>query len=203
METRLLLKLNQRRADMEYKTRKEMYEAHKARRRRMAEAAARYEQMKAEKNKPKLPPPPPEPVPPPISAEELAEKKLKEFFNQAPKKILSITDKYKLVVNIEPDQRIALFDIVHDVCRRRGLTKQMVMSKSRQREIVWARWEIWYLARNNMSLSLPVIGKRTGGFDHTTVLHGVRNFKKLLDAGKVTLEITIKTSQDLVDANQI
>ena len=40
-----------------------------------------------------------------------------------------------------------------------------------------------------MSLSLPVIGKRTGGFDHTTVLHGVRNFKKLLDAGKVKLEI--------------
>ena len=184
---------------MEYRTRQEMYEAHKARRRRMAEAAARFAAKQAEAAKAKLNPPVALKIDKVAEAKKLADEKIKEFFDQAPKKVLSITDQYRLVVDIDPSSTIALYDIVHDVCRRHKLTKTQVFSRCRKREINRARWEIWYLARENMSLSLPTIGKRTGGFDHTTVLHGVRKFKELLKKGEVTLTLPKHQSKIPVD----
>jgi chromosomal replication initiator protein len=40
-----------------------------------------------------------------------------------------------------------------------------------------------YVAREMTGRSLPFIGKKIGGRDHTTILHGVRVVKGLIVAG--------------------
>ena len=47
-----------------------------------------------------------------------------------------------------------------------------------------ARFAIWYAMRQT-GLSLPMIGRYTGGFDHTSVLNGIRRAPKLLDNEKL------------------
>ncbi len=49
----------------------------------------------------------------------------------------------------------------------------------RTRKIVLPRQTAMYLARIMTTWSLPVIGKRMGGRDHTTVLHAVNKIAKL------------------------
>jgi chromosomal replication initiator protein len=52
-------------------------------------------------------------------------------------------------------------------------------SKRRAREVARPRQVAMYLSRQLTSQSLPEIGRRFGGRDHTTVLHGVRQIEKL------------------------
>ncbi len=50
----------------------------------------------------------------------------------------------------------------------------------RTKQLVMPRQIAMYLARKHTGLSLPEIGKRFGGRDHTTVLHAVRKVKRQL-----------------------
>lgn len=75
--------------------------------------------------------------------------------------------------------------IVHEVAKKHGLTYRDLMSRSRFREIVTARYEAFYRIRNEVQIqgepmSFPQIGRRFGGMDHTTVLHGYRKHKATL-----------------------
>lgn len=64
--------------------------------------------------------------------------------------------------------------IIKEVCERHRLSPSAVLSRSRMNEIVIARHEIWHRVRSELGWSYPRIGKVIGGFDHTTVLSGVR-----------------------------
>jgi len=57
---------------------------------------------------------------------------------------------------------------------REGITFMDLISPRRNKEIVAARHEVFYRCRVETALSLPQIGRRMGGKDHTTVLHGIR-----------------------------
>ena len=76
--------------------------------------------------------------------------------------------------------------IVAEVCEKHNLTWSMLMSDRRHVGIVRARHEAFWRMSRECRMSLPAIGRRMGR-DHTTVLHGVRTFQKLLDSGEVTL----------------
>lgn len=53
---------------------------------------------------------------------------------------------------------------------------------SRQRECLYARYAAFYLIRKHCTwASYPRIGKQLGGKDHTTVIHGIRRARYLLD----------------------
>src|SRR4051812_29005625 len=55
-----------------------------------------------------------------------------------------------------------------------GLTRDELLSQSRRPALAWPRQVAMYLAREHTSETLPAIGARFGGRNHTTVLHAWR-----------------------------
>lgn len=54
-----------------------------------------------------------------------------------------------------------------------GIKVQYMWSEQRGRDIAWPRQVAMYLSREMTPMSLPSIGKRFGGRDHTTVMYGI------------------------------
>ncbi len=81
-----------------------------------------------------------------------------------------------LVQGIEP-RRIKIEDIMRIVSRHFGVSKGDLISQRRHRSVVWPRQIGMYLAKQLTSRSLPEIGRRFGGRDHTTVLHAIRKIE--------------------------
>jgi chromosomal replication initiator protein len=52
-----------------------------------------------------------------------------------------------------------------------GLTREELVSPSRAARVAWPRQVAMYLAREHTAETLPAIGERFGGRNHTTVLH--------------------------------
>lgn len=74
--------------------------------------------------------------------------------------------------------------IAEEVAMKHGLPSWKEFRSKRQgRKLVAARWECWWRCRNETENSLPAIGRFFGGFDHTTVLHGIRMHEKRTAAG--------------------
>jgi len=67
--------------------------------------------------------------------------------------------------------RIAL-----EVSEKHGVSFEDMKSKSHVKRLVDARSEAYFRIRTETKLSYPQIGRRFGGRDHTTVIHGVRRF---------------------------
>ncbi|MEE9587447.1 MAG: helix-turn-helix domain-containing protein, partial [Hyphomicrobiaceae bacterium] len=78
-----------------------------------------------------------------------------------------------LMRGLEP-KRIKIDDIIKLVSKHFGVGRNDILSQRRHRSIVWPRQIGMYLAKQMTSRSLPEIGRRFGGRDHTTVLHAVR-----------------------------
>ena len=81
-----------------------------------------------------------------------------------------------LVQGIEP-RRIKIEDILRIISRHFGVSKGDLISQRRHRSVVWPRQIGMYLAKQLTARSLPEIGRRFGGRDHTTVLHAIRKIE--------------------------
>lgn len=77
--------------------------------------------------------------------------------------------------------------IVSRACRVFKASRSELFSARRQRELAFARHFIMYWACRLTKLSLPDIGRRMGGRDHTTVLHGKRSYPKKRAAQGINL----------------
>lgn len=64
--------------------------------------------------------------------------------------------------------------IVEAVEHVTGMNFDTFNVKSRRDDLVTARHLFMYMIRNNMKLTLSVIGRILGGRDHSTVIHGVQ-----------------------------
>ncbi|MGQ0674420.1 MAG: chromosomal replication initiator protein DnaA [Hyphomicrobium sp.] len=84
-----------------------------------------------------------------------------------------------LVQGLEP-RRIKIEDILRIISRHFGVSKGDLLSQRRHRSVVWPRQIGMYLAKQLTHRSLPEIGRRFGGRDHTTVLHAIRKIEGLL-----------------------
>ncbi len=86
----------------------------------------------------------------------------------------------ELLANIcrkgEP-KRVRIEDIQRVVARHYNVSKSELLSNRRTRTIVRPRQIAMYLAKMLTPRSLPEIGRRFGGRDHTTVLHAVRKIE--------------------------
>ena len=70
--------------------------------------------------------------------------------------------------------RIKIEDILKVVSRHYNVGRTDLLSARRAREVVMPRQIGMYLAKKLTARSLPEIGRRFGGRDHSTVLHAVR-----------------------------
>ena len=69
--------------------------------------------------------------------------------------------------------------IIKQVCAHYAIPKNAVLSIRRTAPVVLARHVGFWMAKGLTLQSLPEIGRRFGGKDHTTVLHGVRRIDRL------------------------
>lgn len=89
-------------------------------------------------------------------------------------------------------KRIRIEEIQRVVARHYHVSKQDLLSTRRTRVIVKPRQIAMYLAKHLTSRSLPEIGRRFGGRDHTTVLHAVRKIETMTDSDeKLSQEIEL------------
>ena len=58
----------------------------------------------------------------------------------------------------------------------------------RQREVARPRQVAMYLSKQLTPRSLPEIGRRFGGRDHTTIMHGIRKIEELMGSDRQIAE---------------
>lgn len=103
------------------------------------------------------PPPPPQPV---VNEDDIAqwvERQKKQWFWMVPDSALP---------KVEAIQRI--------VCRHFNIVLKDMLSERRTADVVYPRQIAMFLCKELTKRSLPEIGRRFGGRDHTTALHAVR-----------------------------
>ncbi|MEM6711644.1 MAG: chromosomal replication initiator protein DnaA [Pseudomonadota bacterium] len=101
-----------------------------------------------------------------------------------------------LLTNAEAP-RVKIEDIQRATAIQFGLTKTDLLSQRRTKQIVGPRQIAMYLSKVMTVRSLPDIGKRFGGRDHTTVLHAVRKIEKELESNP-SLQKTIEALKSTI-----
>ncbi|ARS25683.1 chromosomal replication initiation protein [Sphingomonas sp. KC8] len=76
-------------------------------------------------------------------------------------------------------RRITIDEIQRRVCDHYRIKQSEMSSARRAREVARPRQVAMYLAKQLTPRSLPEIGRRFGGRDHTTVIHAVKQIEKL------------------------
>jgi chromosomal replication initiator protein len=85
-------------------------------------------------------------------------------------------------------RRIRVEDILRIVAKHYGVSRSDLLSSRRTANVVRPRQIAMYLAKTLTLRSLPEIGRRFGGRDHTTVLHAVRKIDGCVANDKVLAE---------------
>ncbi len=94
---------------------------------------------------------------------ELAEDALKDLFSENEKRLITI-------------------DLIQDVVAGfYGIKAEEIRSKKRNSSIVFPRQIAMYLSRKLLELSLPKIGEKFGGRDHSTVIHSCDKIEDILE----------------------
>jgi chromosomal replication initiator protein len=83
-------------------------------------------------------------------------------------------------------ERMTIEQIVTAVCDHYQVTVEQLTSRSRSRAIAFPRQMAMYLARTETDASLPQIGEKLGGRDHTTILYG---YEKIAGLAETDAEI--------------
>ncbi len=80
-----------------------------------------------------------------------------------------------------PSRKVSVEDIQKAVAAFHGMKVAELLSPRRSKDVVRPRQEAMYLCKEFTQRSLPDIGRRFGGKDHTTVMHAVKRIKSLMD----------------------
>lgn len=80
--------------------------------------------------------------------------------------------------NIKPKKNVSIEDIIKTIAHFYTLDEALIYEKTRRKEIVRARQVAMYLLREDYSISFPLIGRKMGGRDHTTVIHSCEKVKE-------------------------
>jgi chromosomal replication initiator protein len=96
------------------------------------------------------------------------------------------------LVRAREARRVRIEDILRIVSRHYKVPRNELLSSRRSRDVVRPRQIAMYLAKSLTSRSLPEIGRRFGGRDHTTVLHSVRKVEQMMkDDGDLCQELVV------------
>jgi len=103
------------------------------------------------------------------------------------------------LVRAREPKRVKIEDIQKLVASHYSVTKADILSSRRTASVVKPRQIAMYLSKSLTLRSLPEIGRRFGGRDHTTVLHAVRKIENLVQADRTLneeLELLKRMLQD-------
>jgi chromosomal replication initiator protein len=78
------------------------------------------------------------------------------------------------------ERRVTIEDIQRRVAEHYNLRIADILSPRRARPVARPRQIAMYLAKALTQHSLPEIGRKFGGRDHTTIIHGVRKIEELM-----------------------
>jgi chromosomal replication initiator protein len=93
-------------------------------------------------------------------------------------------------------KRVRIEEIQCIVARHYNVSRSDLLSSRRTANVVRPRQIAMYLARTLTPRSLPEIGRRFGGRDHTTVLHAVRKIESLIGTdNSLAAEIEVLKNQ--------
>ena len=84
------------------------------------------------------------------------------------------------LIRPQEPKRIKIEEIQRIVARQYNVSRADLLSSRRTANVVRPRQVAMYLAKQLTLRSLPEIGRRFGGRDHTTVLHAVRKIENLV-----------------------
>lgn len=82
------------------------------------------------------------------------------------------------------ERQPTITEIIKEVAEAHGVTVERLLAPGHSWTLAHIRWEVMWRARQikrpdgSYRYSLPYIGQRLGGRDHTTVLHGLRRYAK-------------------------
>ncbi len=109
-------------------------------------------------------------------------------FTHQPVTLASAEITLRDLVGAREPRRVKIEDIQRVVARHFNVSKADLLSSRRTRTIVRPRQIAMYLAKVLTPRSLPEIGRRFGGRDHTTVLHAVRKIEDLMRDDRMLAE---------------
>ena len=98
--------------------------------------------------------------------------------------------------DVQPD------DIVRRVAEVFGVTVERLLGRDRSREIALPRQIAMYLLREEANISLPQIGERLGGRDHTTVMYGCNKIAEMLESDERIRRQVIEVKERLYGQSQ-
>jgi chromosomal replication initiator protein len=84
------------------------------------------------------------------------------------------------LIRPQEPRRVKIEDIQRVVARQYNVSRSDLLSSRRTANVVRPRQVAMYLSKTLTLRSLPEIGRRFGGRDHTTVLHAVRKIEALV-----------------------
>jgi chromosomal replication initiator protein len=92
------------------------------------------------------------------------------------------------LIRPQEPKRVKIEDIQRVVARQYNVSRADLLSSRRTANVVRPRQVAMYLAKTLTLRSLPEIGRRFGGRDHTTVLHAVRKIENLVNTDNTLAE---------------
>jgi chromosomal replication initiator protein len=81
---------------------------------------------------------------------------------------------------------VTLDELVMTVADFYSISRDDLLGRGRNKELVHPRQVVMYLAREELQLTLPQIGESLGGRDHTTVIYGVDKITQAIDSDDST-----------------
>jgi chromosomal replication initiator protein len=87
----------------------------------------------------------------------------------------------RLLATAEAPSRLNVEDIQQIVCNYFDIKRNDLLGVSRAKKFCEPRHIAQYLARKMTSLSLPDIGQRFGGRDHTSILHACKRIERNME----------------------
>lgn len=79
--------------------------------------------------------------------------------------------------NAKPKKAVSIKDIIKVVANFYNIDENSIYEKTRRKEVVKPRQLAMYILRQDCSVSFPLIGRKLGGRDHTTVIHSCEKIK--------------------------
>jgi len=86
-------------------------------------------------------------------------------------------------LSLTSEKRLTVDEIQKAVATHFGVTAADICSKRRTQSVVRPRHVAMYLSKTMTTRSLPDIGRRFGGRDHSTVIHAVNKVTSMLESG--------------------